>query len=50
MNFITSFLRTLNRELGEIASAMDTTGWIALSAVTVVLGYFFLRGNIIRST
>ena len=50
MNYVTSFHRTLNRELGEIASQMDTSGWIALSAVTVVLGYFFLRGNIIRST
>jgi hypothetical protein len=50
MNHINSFLRLVNRELGELTAQMDTTAWIALSAATVLAGWFFLRGNIIKST
>ena len=49
MQVVNSFLHTLNRELGEITAQMDTTAWIALSAITVLAGWFFLRGNIIKS-
>jgi hypothetical protein len=45
-----SFLKTIGHELGQIANALDTNGWIAVACVTFVAGYFFLKGNAIRST
>ena len=50
MKYFYSIVRYLNNQLGEAAQSMDTAGWCALAVVTVVVGFFFLRGNVLRST
>ena len=37
-------------ELGDIARHLDGTGWAGVTAVLLVCGWFFLKGNKIRST
>ena len=46
----TRFANRLGRELGEIAQSLDGTGWAVVSAVLLVCGWFFLKGNKIKST
>ena len=48
-NNIGNYLIRLTRELGEIAQRLDGTGWVAVSAVLLVCGWFFLRGNKIKA-
>jgi formate hydrogenlyase subunit 3/multisubunit Na+/H+ antiporter MnhD subunit len=49
-NGISRYGTKLINELGQIAQKMDGTGWVILSAVLLVCGWFFLKGNKIRST
>ena len=37
-------------ELRDIARHLDGTGWAGVTAVLLVCGWFFLKGNKIRST
>ncbi len=48
MNHVTSFLRTINQQLGYITSQMETPHWVCLSAVILVIGFFMMRGNVLR--
>ena len=50
MNHVNSFLRYINHEFGQIALAMSPTSWAVVAVVAVLLGFFFLRGNVLRST
>ncbi len=50
MNYVNSLLRYINYEFGHIASAMDPNAWAVVAIAAVLLGFFFLRGNVIRST
>lgn len=50
-----SFLNSLGRyfgnlmdELGQIASRLDGNGWICVSVVLLVCGWFWLKGNKVR--
>ena len=42
------YLTKLLNELGDIASRMDGNGWVCLSVVLVVCGWFWLKGNKVR--
>ncbi len=50
MNYISNIMHAVSEQLGHITSQMDSNAWIALSALSVVAGYFFLRGNMLKST
>lgn len=50
MNYVNSIFRSINFWLGHVAQNMDAASWAAVAVVTVVLGMFLLRGNVIRST
>jgi hypothetical protein len=45
-----SFFKTIGHELGQITNGMSTSAWITVACVTVIAGYFFLRGDSLRST
>lgn len=47
---LTNYLSRLSRELAEIAQQLDGTGWAMVSAALLVCGWFFLKGNKIKST
>lgn len=49
-DFISRYALKLSHELGQIAQRIDGTGWVVVSGVLLVCGWFFLRGNKIRST
>ena len=44
------YAQSLSNDLGNIAQRLDGEHWAALSAVLLVCGWFFLRGNKIKST
>jgi len=48
LNGIGRYVTTLINELGQIASRIDGNGWVCLSAVLIVLGWFWLKGNKVR--
>ncbi|MFK7766932.1 MAG: hypothetical protein AB8B55_06890 [Mariniblastus sp.] len=50
LTFIGKYITLLFNELGDIAQYLDGTGWAGLAIVLVVSGWFFLKGNTIRST
>jgi len=47
-NFIGRYLNQLFRELGQITRHIDGNGWVCISAVLLVLGWFWLKGNKVR--
>lgn len=47
--WLSNYLLRLARELGEIAQQLDGTGWVLVSAGLLVCGWFFLKGNKIKS-
>ena len=49
-NSITRYGTRLINELGQIAQRIDGAGWVVVSAILLVCGWFFLKGNKIRST
>lgn len=48
--YLTNYLYRLSREMAEIAQHLDGTGWAMVSAALLICGWFFLRGNKIKST
>ncbi len=50
MNNISSYMNRLSVELGDIAQRLDGTGWATISALLLICGWFFLKGNKIKST
>ena len=44
------YLSRLGSEMVDIAKELDTTGWVLVMSVMLVCGWFFLKGNKIRST
>jgi hypothetical protein len=50
MSTISSYMTRLSNELGQIAQRLDGTGWATISALLLICGWFFLKGNKIRST
>ena len=48
MNDVLQVLKTVNQQLGYIASQMETPHWICLSCIVVVVGFFMMRGNELR--
>ena len=50
LNKISYFFRNLINEMGSIASSMSSEGWLVVVACLLICGYFWLRGNKIKST
>lgn len=49
-DFFSRYAMKLTRELGQIAHKIDGNGWVIISGILLVCGWFFLKGNKIRST
>ena len=42
------YITNLINELGQIASHIDGNGWVCISAVLLVMGWFWLKGNKVK--
>ncbi len=47
-NYVGRYITLLLNELGQIASRIDGGGWACLSAVLLVLGWFWLKGDKVK--
>lgn len=45
LNYIERYFRVLWNELGDIASQLDGNGWIVISGLLLVCGWFWLKGT-----
>ena len=50
LNQMGGYLHQVINELGQIASRINGNGWVCISVVLLVAGWFWLRGEKIRST
>ena len=48
LNNIGQYITQLINELGQIASRIDGNGWVCLSAVLLVFGWFWLKGDKVK--
>jgi len=48
LNSMGRYVTTLIIELGQIASRIDGNGWVCLSAVLLVVGWFWLKGDKVK--
>jgi len=48
LNYLGGYLTLLLNELGQIASRINGQGWVCLSAVLLVLGWFWLKGDKVK--
>ena len=47
-NSLGRYFVKLSNELGHIASKIDGNGWVCISVVLLVCGWFWLKGNKVR--
>lgn len=47
-NSLGRYITQLINELGQIAHHIDANGWVCISAILLVLGWFWLKGNKVR--
>lgn len=48
LNQIGSYISALLNDLGQIASRIDGNGWVCLSVVLLVMGWFWLKGDKVK--
>ena len=48
MNEVMSVVKYVNQQLGYITAQMETPHWICLSCIVIVIGFFMMRGNVLR--
>jgi len=49
MDSVLRFLQKLNYEFGRFSSQMDSTQWLTLAVVALIIGVVLMRGNPLRS-